>query len=199
MVGAVSDFLNAWFVREILVHEASLLRYLRRSWFRPEEIHDLRQEIYVRVYEAAAKSLPASPKSFMFTIARHLMTDRLRRARVVSIDVVGDIDALNVLVDELSPETRLNGRQELHRLGEAFDRLPERCREVVWLRRVEELSQKQVAARMGISEKTVEKQVAKGSRLIADHFYGDGPAAHARHGDNRDRRDGGGRGRQQGD
>ena len=58
------------------------------------------------------------------------------------------------------------------RLAHAFDRLSPSCREVVWLRRVEELSQKEVAARMGISEKTVEKQVAKGARLIAEYFYG---------------------------
>ncbi|HXS03413.1 MAG TPA: sigma factor, partial [Rhodanobacter sp.] len=81
----MDDSLNAWFCREILVHEGALMRYLLRCWFRREEIHDLRQEIYVRVYEAAAKARPAMPKSFMFTTARHLMTDRLRRARVVSI------------------------------------------------------------------------------------------------------------------
>ena len=171
-VRVVDDSLNAWFCREILVHEGALMRYLLRCWFRREEIHDLRQEIYVRVYEAAAKARPAMPKSFMFTTARHLMTDRLRRARVVSIEAVGDIDALNVLVDELTPERRLSSRQELRRLSAALDRLPDRCREVVWLRKVEDLSQKEVAARMGISEKTVEKQVAKGARLIADHVHG---------------------------
>jgi RNA polymerase sigma-70 factor (ECF subfamily) len=47
---------------------------------------------------------------------------------------------------------------------------------VVWLRRVEELPQKEVALRMGIGEKTVEKQVAKGMRLIAEYFYGGGHA-----------------------
>jgi DNA-directed RNA polymerase specialized sigma24 family protein len=52
MVVAVNDSLNDWFTREILVHEGALMRYLLRSWFRREEIHDLRQEIYVRVYEA---------------------------------------------------------------------------------------------------------------------------------------------------
>ncbi len=170
----MDDSLNNWFAREILVHEGALTRYLLRTWFRREEIHDLRQEIYVRVYEAAAKVRPDQPKSFMFTTARHLMTDRLRRSRVVSIDAVGDMDALNVLIDEISPERRLSARQELRQLTEAFDRLPDRCREVVWLRRVEELSQKQVAARMGISEKTVEKQIAKGMRLIAGYVYGGG-------------------------
>jgi len=169
----VDNSLNSWFAREILVHEGALMRYLRRSWLRGEEVHDLRQEIYVRVYEAAARSRPAQPKSFMFTTARHLMTDRLRHERVVSIEAVGDIDALNVSVDEVTPDRRLDAHQELKRLADAFDRLPDRCREVVWLRRVEQLSQKQVAARMGISEKTVEKQIAKGARLIAQYVHGD--------------------------
>jgi len=166
--------LDIWFAREILVHEDALMSYLRRTWSNRDEIHDLRQETYVRVYEAAGKARPAMPKSFMFTTARHLMADRLRRGRVVSIETVGDLDALNVLVDEISPERRLDARQVLKRLAEAFDHLPDRCREVVWLRRVEELPQKEVAARMGINEKTVEKQVAKGVRLIAEYFYGSG-------------------------
>jgi RNA polymerase sigma-70 factor (ECF subfamily) len=85
---------------------------------------------------------------------------------------MGDSDVWNVLTDELSPEHRLDARQELKRLATAFDRLPDRCRAVVWLRRVEELPQKEVAARLGIGEKTVEKQVAKGMRLIADYFHG---------------------------
>ncbi len=61
-------------------------------------------------------------------------------------------------------------------LDDAVDRPPDRCREVVWLRRVEELSQKEVAARMGISEKTVEKHLAKGMRLLAGSFHGAEPA-----------------------
>ena len=48
---------------------------------------------------------------------------------------------------------------------------------MVWLRRVEELPQKEVAVRMGISEKTVEKQLAKGVRLIAGYFHTDEPVA----------------------
>lgn len=168
--------LDAWFTSEILVHEEALVHYLRRWWSQGEEVHDLRQEVYVRVYEAAGKSRPHQPKSFLFATARHLMTDRLRRGRVVSIEPVGDFEALNVLIDEVCPERRLGARQILKRLAEAFDRLPDRCREVVWLRRVDELSQREVAERLGISEKTVEKQMAKGVRLIAEYFYGGEPS-----------------------
>lgn len=172
----MDDRLDAWFTREILVHEDALVRYLQRAWRDRDETHDLRQETYARVYEAAGRQLPASPKSFLFATARHLMTDRLRRGRVVSIETMGDLDALNVLVDEVSPERRLDARQVLKQLAQAFDRLPGRCREVIWLRRVEELSQKEVAVRLGISQKTVEKHVAKGVRLIAEHFHGNGQA-----------------------
>lgn len=173
----MSNDVDAWFIREILTHEQALMAYLRRCWSYGDDVHDLRQEIYIRVYEAAIKALPTSPKSFLFTTARHLMTDRLRRGRIVSIEAVGDLESLNVLVDEISPERSLGARQILKRLAEAFDRLPDRCRQVVWLRRVEDLSQKQVAQRLNITEKTVEKQVAKGMRLIADYFYGGAQAA----------------------
>ncbi len=160
--------LDHWFVTQILIHEAALLRYLHRHWPHPDEVLDLRQEVYARVYEAAAKATLTQPKAFLFTSARHLMTDRLRRSKVVSIEPMGDFDPSHVLVEEVSPERWCGGRQSLKWLAAAFDQLPDRCREVVWLRRVEELSQKEVAKRLGISEKTVEKHIAKGMRLLAD-------------------------------
>ena len=177
----MKESIDAWFASEILVHEQALSYFLRRCWPHRDELHDLRQEIYVRVYEAAGKALPTTPKAFLFATARHLMADRVRRSRVVSIEAVGDFESLNVLIEEVTPERWSSGRQTLKRLAEAFDRLPDRCREVVWLRRVEELPQKEVAMRLGISEKTVEKHVAKGVRLLAEHFYGGGaPVADTR-------------------
>ncbi|MFN3703580.1 RNA polymerase sigma factor [Thermomonas sp.] len=166
--------LDRWFVHEILVHEEALMRFLQRHWPHREELHDLRQELYARLYEAGAKARPAQPKAFLFASARHLMTDRLRRGKVVSIEPMGDFEPSHVLVDDVSPERWCGGRQALRRLADALDRLPDRCREVVWLRRVEELSQKDVASRLGISEKTVEKHIAKGMRLLADALFTSG-------------------------
>jgi RNA polymerase sigma-70 factor (ECF subfamily) len=163
--------LDTWFKREILAHEASLVRYLFRTWPHRQEVFDLRQDVYVRVYEAAAKSRPQAPKSFLFATARHLMTDRVRRKRIVSIDAVGDLDALNVMVEDISPEQRISAHEELRRLAEAIDQLPPRCREVVWLRRVDELAQKDVAFRLGITQKVVEKHVMKGMKLLAAALF----------------------------
>lgn len=163
---------DTWFVREILAHEQALMRFLHRNWRDHDEVPDLRQEIYVRIYEAAMRQPPDSPKSFLFATARNLLADRVRRQRIVSITAVGDLEQLNVLEDELEPGRWLGGREALARLARALDRLPDRCREVVWLRRIEDLPQKEIARRLGISEKTVEKHIAKGVRMLAEHFHG---------------------------
>ncbi len=143
------------------------MRYLARVWPRRDDLRDLRQEAYARVYEAALEARPQNAKAFLFSITRYIMIDRLRRERIVSIQTVGDNDFTSDLVEEMTPERWAGGQQELVRLAQAFDRLPPRCREVVWMRRVQDLSQKAVAEQLHISQKTVEHQVAKGSRLLA--------------------------------
>lgn len=165
----MEESLESWFKREILSHEELLMRFLARVWPRRNELSDIRQEAYARVYEAALKARPQLPKAFLFATARHLMADRVRRERIVSIRAGGESDFLNVLVDEISPERRASAGEELTRLARAFDRLSDKCREVVWLRRVKELSQKEVAERLGLAEKTVEKHLRTGARLLAHY------------------------------
>lgn len=168
----MNEPLDVWFKSEVVVHEDALTRYLSRCWPNPEDIHDLRQETYIRVYESARKHIPASARPFIFSIARNLMADRIRKQRIVAIDSVGDLEALNVLVDDLSPEQRTLAHQELRQLAEAFDELPEMRRQVVWMRRVDDISQREVAARLGLSEKTVEKHIMKAMRQLTDAVFG---------------------------
>jgi RNA polymerase sigma factor (sigma-70 family) len=166
----MADSLDDWFRREILVHEDMLVGFIVRVWPRRDERDDIRAETYARVYEAALTQRPRSPKAFLFTTARNLMADRVRRERIVSITAAGETDYWNVLVDEISPEPRVSANQELVRLARAFDRLPETCREVLWLRRVHDLSQREVAEKLGLTEKAIEKRVAKAGRLLAQYL-----------------------------
>jgi RNA polymerase sigma factor (sigma-70 family) len=171
-LAAVMITLDQWFATEILPHEGALVRYLTRVWPNRSEILDLRQDIYVRVYESARTALPTTPKGFLFATARNLVTDRVRHNRVVPIDSRQDPDALNVLVDELSPERWLSARQELRNLARAFDSLSDKCRNVVWLRRVEGFSQRETAQRLGLREGAVESQLARGVRVLARAVLG---------------------------
>jgi len=162
----MKESLDTWFKREVLIHEPTLMRYLSRVWSARDEVEDLRQDVYIRVYEAAKKSRPAAVRPFLLTIARNLMADRHRRARIISIEVVSDPDVLNVLVEEVSPERRVGAWQDLKRAIRALNQLPPKCREVVWLRRVEELPIKEIAARLGISVRTAENQVFRGMKAL---------------------------------
>jgi RNA polymerase sigma-70 factor (ECF subfamily) len=166
----MDEAFNTWFKREILAHEEILMRFLSRVWPRRDEHDDIRQEAYARVYEAAQKARPQAPKAFLFATARHLMTDRVRRERIVSIQAGGDSEYLNVLIDEISPEQRVSATEELTRLARAFDRLPPKCRDVMWLRRVKELSQKEIGAKLGLKQKAIEKHLTKGARLLAQYM-----------------------------
>lgn len=169
----MDESLDNWFKREVMIHDEALTRYLRRNWPRSEDIPDLRQEAYVRLYESACQHIPDAVQPFLFAIARRLMTDRVRRQRIVAIDSVGDFDALNVLADDISPERDTAAHQDLRRLVEALDSLPDKCREVIWLRRIDGLSQRQVAIHLGLSEKTVEGHMTKGMKRLTDALLGD--------------------------
>ena len=159
--------IDQWFMREVLPLEPMLTRFLQRNWRNEAEIGDLRQEPYARVYEAAQRERPLLVKPFLFQITRNLMIDRLRRQSVVSLESMTDFEWLNVSDDKPSSEAYVAARQELRLLQTALDALPPRCRQVVLMRKVEGLSQKEVAKRMGITIETVENQVAKGMRLLA--------------------------------
>ena len=168
----MGDTPEDWFRREILPHEAALMRFLSRKWVNAADVHDIRHDIYVRILEAAERERPSLPKAFLFSVARHLLIDRARRARIVAIDLLEDMDVLNVLIDEVSAERRASGREQLQRLFTLLNRLPGRCREVVWMRRVADLPQKEIASRLGIAEATVEKHLVRGIRMLADALYG---------------------------
>ena len=160
--------LDDWFVEEVLPLEPMLMRFLRRNWRDEAELGDLRQEAYVRVYEAARRKRPSPVKPFLFSVARNLMIDRLRRKSVVPIETMPEADWLNVSDLEPAPEQRVAARQELQLMQAALNLLPPRCRQVVVLRRVHGFSQREVAQTMGIKEETVESQMVKGMRLLTD-------------------------------
>ncbi|HEX6703371.1 MAG TPA: RNA polymerase sigma factor [Albitalea sp.] len=159
--------MDAWFVREVLPLEGLVLAVIRRHWHDPSEITDLRQDVFVRIYEAGRGNRPDSTKAFVLAIVRNLLIDKARRARVVSIEAMSELESLDIASLDPSPEQHACARQELHMLEQALDALPPRCREVVELRKIEGLSQREVALRMGISEETVQKQIMKGVRAMA--------------------------------
>ncbi len=130
----------AWFLKEVLPLEGVLMRYLRHNWRDQSDIEDLLQDIYVRVFESAQRQIPDKAKPFVFTTARNLLIDRVRESRVVPMDAVSDLDALGIAIDTPGPDQNVIARDELRVLREAIELLPPRYRDVVLLRKIEDLS-----------------------------------------------------------
>jgi RNA polymerase sigma factor (sigma-70 family) len=166
--------IDAWFVAQVLPLEAALTRFLARHWSNQSDIRDLRQEVYVRVYQAAKASLPVQAKPFVFMVARNLMIDSLRRNRLVPISTVADLESLNLSTGEASPERHAIGREELRLLQAALNNVPAKQRETIILHKVEGLRQQEIAERLGVAPKTVERNLKLGMRYLAEALRGTG-------------------------
>ena len=159
--------------------EAALTQFLHRNWRNSADVVDIRQDVYVRICEIARKELPNPVRPLLFSIARGLLVDRVRKKNVVPIEAVADLDALGIAVEPLSPDRNVIAREEIRRLQIAMERLPPRCREAVRLARLEGLTGREIASRMGITEQAVSNHLNNGVRLLADMLYGD-PVDHRR-------------------
>lgn len=163
--------LKAWFIREVLPLEASLTQFLRHSWPHPEDIDDICQDVYVRVFESAQKKIPSPTKPLVFAVARNLLIDRFRRNRIAPINGVADLAALEVAADEPGPDRGTIARDELRLLRDAFNRLPPRSREVLVLKRIDNLTRQEIARRLGIAENTVKQHLVDATRRLADMLH----------------------------
>jgi RNA polymerase sigma factor (sigma-70 family) len=164
--------LKTWFVGSVLPLEPSLGRMIRRHCRNAEDVIDVRQEVYERALRGAARGLPATTRHYVFAIARNVLIDRARREKVVSFEQVADLEELNPAADLNQTDRQLDARDQLRRALAGLDRLPPRCREVVRLRKIEGLSVRDTATRLGVTHHTVERQLTLGIRAITDFMLG---------------------------
>lgn len=151
-------------------HEPALRSWLRNRRLAGLEIDDIVQETYARLIAVESVEGVRNPKTYAFQAAHSVMMTHVRRSRVIAFQTVSDIDQLGATAEEPSPEHRVADRDELQHLAEAIASLPVRVRDVFILRRVEALSQREVAQRLGISESTVEKHMSRGFYLLTALF-----------------------------
>src|ERR1700730_12532139 len=177
-VGIMGDLVRyRWIAANILPHESELRGWLRRRLraFNQNDVDDLVQEAFARIW--AAEFAPIrNGRAYLFATVRHLVAEYARRSRIVPIELSGEIDSLNLISDEPGPERRVGARQELDRLRVIVAALPAQCRRVFELRKFEGLSQRDVAARMGLSEKTVENHLTRALARIAEAMSAGAPA-----------------------
>jgi RNA polymerase sigma-70 factor (ECF subfamily) len=158
---------DRWFQAEVHVHREALRAWLRGKYPAIGDIDNLVQETLSRVWRAGMSQSIASPRALLFTTAHNLAIDQLRRQNVVPMEALPDVAELPVCEDGPTPLETTARNQELELLTQAIQSLPDKCRQVLTLRKIYGLSQKEIAAQLGISEHTVEAQIGNGMRRCA--------------------------------
>nr|WP_221774164.1 sigma-70 family RNA polymerase sigma factor [Novosphingobium flavum] len=161
-------------------HEAALRAWLLRRVSCRSDAEDIIQECYCTLSERGDFGSIQSPRAYLFTVARNLLLQEIRRNRIVQIDSVAELDRFDVVCEEPSPERVAAGRNELALVRQLIADLPARARKIVELRKIEGLSQKEIAVRLGVSVNVVENEASRGLKVILDRLTGGALASKAR-------------------
>jgi RNA polymerase sigma factor (sigma-70 family) len=160
------DDLLAWVGSNILPHEAYVRAWLRRASVPAAETDDIVQEAYSRLIDIGGFHHINNPRAYFLEVARNILFEQLRRSRIVRIETVTEIEALNIPDREPSQEQTIIARDEIARLRGLIAKLPHRCQQILVMRKIEGISQRAIAEKLGITENTVETQVRRGVQIL---------------------------------
>lgn len=157
---------------------APLRRHLARILGNPSEAQDVAHDAYLKVYPVMENQAAEKPEALLYTTARRLAFNRLKRRRISPLAPEPPVTELSA---SPSPGVvqQVMARQEWQQLEQAIAQLPEGCRNVLLLRKIELLSHQEIADRLGIAVSTVEKQHARALRLLRTALAARQPAAPA--------------------
>jgi RNA polymerase sigma-70 factor (ECF subfamily) len=161
---------SRWFATEVQPHEPALRAYLKSRFPLLQDIDDVIQETYTRVWREKTSGRIRHVRAFMFTAARNLALDVFRRSKTAQTEPLTQSSAIDVVKEAPSAAEALSQQQELEILTEAVQTLPLRCRQVIMLRYLKGCSYKEIAVLLDVSPETVKTHIAKGVRLCADFF-----------------------------
>lgn len=148
---------SEWFQRD----RARLLSYSKRMLPPDLLAEDVVQEIFTRLMAHADLSRVANPKAYMMAMARNCVIDYLRRNR--ESQTVTHTD--NRVADD-DEENTLQFGEMIIEVEKALNDLPKRCREVFILSRYKGLKTSEIAERLGISPRMVQKHLV----IAFDHL-----------------------------
>ena len=155
-----------------------LVRYFAARMRSREAAEDLMQDLYLRLSTLAPEESIDNPSAYLYRLASNLMLDRIRSEKRASARddawrlAHRAVFAGEEIVDEASPEQAAEARQRLNRTIEAIKLLPPKTRRAFELHKLQGLSHEETARALGVSRKTVEKQVSAALRQLLAKLRG---------------------------
>ncbi|MET0310023.1 MAG: sigma-70 family RNA polymerase sigma factor [Sphingomonas sp.] len=165
-MGDAYDTISAWIGREILPHERAVRSWLSRRWGHVVDANDVIQEAYCRIASLTSVDHIRSPAAYFYRTAHTVATDIMRRSGVINFTSVTEIEWLNVMDNEPLADRAMAAAQELERVNSLLAELSDTCRKAIELRRIEGVSQRETAERLGVSEDVVRNHLVRGVQRV---------------------------------
>jgi RNA polymerase sigma-70 factor (family 1) len=129
-------------------------QYLKDKETSEEVVHD----VFLNIWDRRRELEILSFSSYMLTAIRYQIYNRMRAAK--SPLIYGDEKMpYKSLSDYNSGENKIEEQELQQEVYSYLQSLPKRCREIFCMSRVDQLSNQEIAMRLGISKRTVENQI----------------------------------------
>lgn len=161
---------DIWYREHLQPHEPMLRAWLRSRYAEGQDVDDVVQEAVMRVLRARERGEVRSPKAFLFATARNLVVGARRKASRHAQFVLADLDELGVLDEGAEVSAAVAHAEELELLTRAVQTLPDRCRQIITLRKIYGLSQAEISRELGVTINTVDTQASIGMRKLFGFF-----------------------------
>jgi RNA polymerase sigma-70 factor (ECF subfamily) len=150
-------------------HANELHGFARRRVGR-QEAEDVVQDAYLRLLQRGTAATLEQPRPYLFRIAANLTAD-LARMTKTRLRFAGEGFGLDCNAEPAAcPEAAAAGAIELRRLQACLTELPPLCRDAFLLNRIEEMNHTEIAKRLGVSVRTVDRYMARARAHLREHF-----------------------------
>ena len=146
--------------RSFLEAREDLLRFLKRRT-RPAAAEDLVQNVWLKLREHGDSESWQEPRAVLFTTAANLGIDAHRREAAAEKAMSREAAYVEVTCESPDPEAQADATGRLEKLSIALAQLQPQCRDAFLLNRLEKLTHAQIADRLGISTKTVQRHIER--------------------------------------
>lgn len=158
-----------WLVCRVLPHEAWLRDWLRhRCGVRPHELDDVVQDTFFRLMNAREVDQISNIRAYMKRTAWSVIGTTIRRRKVAQFDCTSHDSMADILCEQPLPDRVAEQRDALQQFMNRLDALPSRMRTVVILQRIEDMSLPDIAARLGLSVSSIDKECRHALRLLRE-------------------------------
>ncbi len=143
---------------------------------------DIVQEVFVKVWEKRYEIVTINLEAFLFRLVRNRCIDYIKYLKVVNnrmqeIEKASKYEEL-YRIDFIGDEPYVLIEQELkQKIEQTIESLPERCREVFILSRINGLKNREIADRLNINIKNVERHLSRALQSFKVNFSEEFPIA----------------------